>query len=122
MLTLKALEQEVRRLAEACPDATYLAYAPDGESPAYSCWYTKGSASGQVGCLIGQAIKALDPQMHKRIADYEEEQNASLEVSELHEKFVGFPKASLWLQDVQDSQDTGFDWSTCIEQADLLLQ
>ena len=121
MLTIEALEREVRRLAEANPDAEYRAYAPKGDVSGYSCWYTKGSANGQSGCLIGQAIRVLDPQMYKRIADYEEEQNASLDVSELHPKLVGFPEASEWLKFVQYAQDDGHKWLYCIEWADDVL-
>ena len=114
MLTLKALEQEVHRLAEENPDATYQGVG-DG------CWYTTGTAGGQVGCLIGQAIQVLDPQMYKRIADYEEEQEASLDVSELNPKLVGFPEASEWLRFVQYAQDDGHKWLDCIKWADDVL-
>ena len=120
MLTMEALEREVRRLAETNPDAEYRAYVPKGEGFA-SCWYTKGSANGQCGCLIGQAIRVLDPQMYKRIADYEEEQEASLDVSELNPKLVGFPEASEWLRFVQYAQDDGHKWLDCIKWADDVL-
>ena len=113
MLTLKALEQEVRRLAEENPDATYQGVG-DG------CWYTTGTAGGQVGCLIGQAIRNLDKEMYDRIAGYEEEKRRSVEICMMRDVFVGFPKVSTWLREVQYHQDSGFSWSQCLEEADRL--
>lgn len=119
MLTIEALEREVRRLAEANPDAEYRAYVPEGEDFA-SCWYTTGTAGGQVGCLIGQAIRNLDKEMYDRIAGYEEEKRRSVEICMMRDVFVGFPEVSNWLREVQYHQDSGLSWSQCLEEADRL--
>lgn len=107
MVTVPELEIKVRELAAKSPDNIY---KPD-ESRQYnqyvSCFYNEGKCSdGSIGCIIGQAIKALDEEFFEKI------KKSVCGVSDI---VYGKTK---WLQSVQAFQDKGNTWGKCIELSD----
>lgn len=115
MINVQDLIKTVRQLAQNNPDNTYEEYHDEGKLRA--CSYTKGECSnGTLGCIMGQAILALDPSY-----DFADKDQASI-YNLIHEQLLLDPrpcnKDSEWLSLVQDSQDDSETWSNAVRIAD----
>ena len=108
-LTVEAIRDEVLALADEHPDATYV---PDGESK--TCSYVRGSAAGQPGCLLGQALIRLgvDPD---ELAEVEGVQPVGVRIIEVLDA-MEVPRSNVveslaWAQDLQDD---GVPWGSAV--------
>lgn len=69
MTKLEQLIAEVRRLAAEAPDVEYV---PPTSKP--TCFYTRGkTANGGCGCLFGQALQNVFPNIWQQLDAYERE-------------------------------------------------
>lgn len=100
------LLREVKLLAAEKPDAVYTSTKDNFR-------YTQGEAGGEYGCIIGQAIKRLNPELFISLKlgedeglDYEAV--GTLAGHGLIEGDVGE------LSDIQARQDKGWKWRECI--------
>jgi hypothetical protein len=108
MITAEVLETKVREIATANPDYVY-DYSIIGR-----CYYTKPNG----GCLIGQALVALEPELLPVLQELDE--RGCPQVNRLPLKMPLALNITRWIVDVQQSQDDGRPWSKCIEFADKL--
>lgn len=103
MLTVERIIEEVRRLAALHPDAVY--------EKEHVCSYTTGKAADGVGCLVGQAILSIDPNLRDTLASHNSETiNGLLPV-------LGLERSN-WLTDVQRAQDRRKPWKDAVALAD----
>lgn len=116
--TIEDLEAKVREIAQARPDHIYVAMLNEGKQ---ACYYAADSTlenqGWEYGCIIGQALHALDPSLdHDKgdvligdatFGDY---------VSELLE-LIGLPYSPL-LERVQSHQDEGRSWGEALKEAE----
>lgn len=107
------MEAEVRRLAEAYPDAIYQsASQPDGRT---KCFYDRGETTdgppGQVGCIIGQAAANAAKPFFDNVLQFGAEEAA---ISE----FIDSWDNADFLITVQEAQDKGATWSEAVRRAD----
>ena len=118
--TLDRLVAEVRSLAADCPDVVY---SPCG----VYCMYTKGEAGCGVGCIVGQAILRLQPELREglvRVDRRELGNTTAMQLMGSMRLWVGTESGkeayrnAYWLSRVQTSQDRGTQWGECIELAD----
>lgn len=115
------LVAKVRELAGAHPTAIYQSTDANG-----ACYYTRGLVRDHidgeektigVGCLMGQALKALDVP-EETLYEYEDSQICEvvegllLDVSEHSNAEIA------WLADVQQKQDAGNSWGNAVQLAD----
>jgi hypothetical protein len=112
IITAEALELKIRELAAALPDFVYESY-PDGV-----CKYTTGK-NGE-GCLIGQALVALEPDLILVLTDIDSRYCMGIDVLPRHLPIE--LTISPWIIDIQKQQDKGFKWSKCVEIADRLME
>ena len=100
------LLREVKLLAAEKPDAIYAKQKG-------RCWYTKGEAGGEYGCIIGQAIKRLNPELFISLK-FGEEAGLNYEtVGTLVD--LGLIEGDICkLSEIQYSQDIGWKWGDCI--------
>ena len=110
--TAAAVIAEVRRLVGEFPEAKYMA---DGGL----CQYTQGIATnGQRGCLIGQAIVTLYPDLLEALR---EEDKGNLDpAGEVCLKLgidVSLGERE-YLDTIQYAQDRGVKWCDCLLEAD----
>lgn len=109
MVEATELERVVRQLVKEKPDVVYT-----GVEGRLGCFYTKGSAGGECGCLIGQALRRLSPEDYDKLAK-REELGQSLQSVMLLNIVRGNCE---WLQHVQHCQDRSFSWSQAVRKAD----
>ena len=103
MLTVERIIEEVRRLAALHPDAVY--------EKGRVCSYTTGKAGAGVGCLVGQAILSIDPNLHDTLASHNSDPITGLL------PVLGLEPDS-WLALVQRAQDTKKTWKNAVALAD----
>lgn len=103
MLQASDIEREVRRLASEHPDAVYV--PPAGTS---TCSYTEGVCGGGCGCIVGQAVQALDPTYFD---NHRHQDRTATQLKDI--------KGDMrWCQWVQRYQDGGHSWGTSVKLAD----
>lgn len=103
------LERAVRKLVSEKPDACY-------SIPSGPCQYTTGLAGGKVGCIIGQAIKMVRPDIWK-LLEAMEKAGRSCTIDDVFPDFRISGNVK-WLRAVQLSQDCGTTWSKAVAKAD----
>lgn len=108
-----ALEAEVRKIVAAHPDTVYQKIGGT------DCSYTKGAAGGSQGCLLGQAISALHPDIFKAEI-YAETGEYIRDLCQNYPTLKQYADRSDWFQDVQTYQDYGQPWGECVALADEL--
>jgi len=119
-MTVKVSEiiQTCRNLAKEFPEARY----PVTES----CCYTQGEAGPGQGCLIGQAIVRVYPELLPKLKRIDKAGGATVasmlltlkvEPSEIVEQAVAEVH---WLSRLQHKQDCGYPWSECLKEADSI--
>ena len=105
-LTAELLVAEVRRLAAENPDATYFRNAS-------TCSYLHGTAAGGVGCIIGQAILAIDPDLRDFLRQVDGES-----ISAISKRLgLSYGPEIQWLSRVQFKQDCGNPWGKAVSLA-----
>jgi hypothetical protein len=110
MITTLDLEKTVRELATDAPDNVY--EKPDDFN---TCCYSRGECTnGSVGCLIGQAMAKHGYDVS--LLDFD----GSLLASEACAYFNIIGR-TIWLNEVQSSQDEGHEWLQAISYADRVL-
>lgn len=85
------------------------------------CYYTKGKATnGQCGCLIGQAIIKVYPELEEKLKQIDNELNTVPAADSLIEYHLMFEESlgSMWLGYVQSQQDNGKTWEHAVEYTD----
>lgn len=117
MIGLIQLQAEVRKLAEEYPHAVYK--SPDEGG----CHYGLGEVENgplELGCLIGQAIRRLDPEVFEHISG-----NGDDVVCMMAEQSKYFDcsadddgQIENWLSIVQGQQDDRKTWSQAVKAAD----
>ncbi len=98
---LERLVESVRKIATERPDVVYSG----------NCYYDSGECSdGSVGCLLGQALQAIDWPIYER----------NLEDSIVFLLFnEGYTDDRvIWCRRVQAEQDVKKTWAECVEYAD----
>ncbi len=112
--TIDQLMNEVRSLAEQNPDFIY-----DGGG---RCFYTKSIHSEECGCIIGQAILKLQPNLRLYFQKIERGliPNVTGLLPKLEINYNQNKKKIDWLQCVQSSQDKGICWQNAVHTADML--
>lgn len=109
MVEATELENAVRELVKEKPDVVYT-----GVEGRWGCFYTKGNAGGECGCLIGQALRRLNPEDYDKLAKREELGECLQSVM-----LLNIVRGNCeWLQHVQHYQDRYFSWSQAIRKAD----
>ena len=105
----------VRELASKYPEAIY-------ENDDQNCYYTIGACGNGNGCIIGQALVAMNPELLDDLiasdngcVPFAGELVYQLELA-LSEKEVR------WLNSVQGYQDEGKSWGEAIKKADKVLE
>lgn len=131
MEKLVRLVEKVIETIRAFPNAVYendKFTIVDGE-PAQLCLYTAGKVKDGpecLGCVIGQALFALWPELKEQVA--KSEAKGPFGVQTLVEQFVdheyvnGYGIVLNWLCDVQSYQDIGNNWLTCMTYANEQLK
>lgn len=113
---------EIRRLAATHPNTKY---NPEAEV----CYYTKGplknSRLKKEGCIIGQAIRRVCPELFKKLEELEAAMDDPMEINtlidEYSEYFPGWGRKQVtWLEEVQRVQDNKNSWSVAVETADTV--
>lgn len=105
--------EQVRRLATEYPDTVYPQPEPG------KCLYTVGACGSGSGCIVGQAIIAVKPDLAETLAHIDEltpnkpvhSLVGRLEIKCTQEKLS-------WLGKVQRKQDDGKRWHEAVEAAD----
>lgn len=103
------LEKVVRKLASETPTAVY-------SIPSGPCQYTAGLAGGKIGCIIGQAIKTVRPDIWKLLKAMEKA-GRSCTIDDVFPDFRISGNIK-WLRAVQLNQDCGTSWSKAVAKAD----
>ncbi len=99
---LDSLVAEVRKIAVERPDTIYCG------GP---CYYDSGECNdGTVGCLLGQALDAID--WHIYMVEEDTHIGAVLERQDYADS------RTTWCRRVQEAQDNGGTWGYCVEYAD----
>jgi hypothetical protein len=104
IITAEMLEAKVREIATANPDYIY--------DTIIDCKYTTPNN----GCLIGQALVSLEPELLPVLQEIDAHRMVGIDV--LPEKLPMKLTISKWLCRVQSAQDTGLCWSKCVKRAD----
>lgn len=119
--TLQELELKIRELAEEKPDFVYIstsAYHDPG-----ACKYTSGQNCG--GCIMGQAIIALQPELIDLLRHCDLFYGVSIAdvLHQLfHDWFIGRGLYALrWFKEVQSNQDKKMRWKEAVKNADYAL-
>lgn len=122
MIKLNDLQKEVRRLANQYPNAIY--QSPNGFN---GCYYNVGIVANgpdTEGCLLGQAIRNLEPEIFEAITADSDDivsliciMNEDFDNSEDEEGDI-----EKWLSIVQGQQDGGKTWSEAVKIADLNME
>ncbi len=98
---LERLVLEVRKIATERPDVVYLG----------NCYYDSGECTdGSVGCLLGQALQAIDWPI------YERNPQGSIVYLLFNEGYTD--DRVIWCRDVQTKQDSSREWAGCVKYAD----
>lgn len=106
-LTAELLVAEVRRLAAENPDAVY------GKSTS-TCSYLYGTAGSGNGCIIGQAILAIDPDLRDFLRQVDGES-----IHAIYERLgLDYGPEIRWLNRVQYKQDCRYTWDKAVSSAD----
>ncbi len=114
--TVRQLIQEVKRLANQNPDFVY-------QSCNNTCFYTRSENNNDCGCIFGQAILNLQPDLKEKLQEFDN----STSVPRIHIllKKLGM-KLSLmqksWCAAVQSSQDRKCSWSHAIQYAERFVK
>ncbi len=110
MFTVEELVAKVREIAKSRPDTIY--YGTE-----QGCEYNAGLCSdGSIGCLFGQAMKELG-ETYLEYGGFID--SVLCRRDNLNIAKHGDVKVS-WCLKVQNNQDSGTDWGTCIKSADAL--
>lgn len=112
--TVETLISHVRALAKKNPLAVY--NSPQSGVSGRQCFYTRGDAAGEPGCLLGQAL------VRAGIS------RARLEKLDTHPRTIslvlydlglrGTRSQERWLHEVQVSQDVKNSWKKAVADAD----
>ena len=106
-LTAELLVAEVRRLATENPDAVYINITG-------TCSYLNGTAGCGSGCIIGQAILAIDPDLRDFLRQVD-----GVSISAISKRLgLSYGPEIRWLSRVQSKQDCGHTWGKAVKQAD----
>lgn len=112
--TLNELEAAIRNLVEENPETIYMELS-EGD-----CLYTQGKAGCGEGCLIGQGISTVQPNLNPFLAQCDKNEGP-ISVSVLLSK-LGFGTADGWFASVQGYQDDDYTWQVAIEKADKMRE
>lgn len=117
--TAEQLVKEVKELAEQNPDFVYSG-SDDGGG---WCFYTKSIDSQECGCIIGQGILKLQPNLRSYLQQAEAGliPDVSCLLINLGINYLAESKRLSWLKSVQYSQDRGLSWGDSIHAADIQL-
>lgn len=116
MIKLNDLQKEVRRLAAEYPNAIYQSL--DG------CYYNAGIVANgpdTEGCLLGQAIRNLDPEIFEDIGMDGDDIASLIQYMDEHFDNSEDKEGNIenWFSIVQGQQDNGETWSEAVKIADL---
>lgn len=103
--------QAVREIVAENPEVVYKRTS-DG------CLYTKGKAGDSCGCLIGQAIIRVYPELEEKLKDIDDKISPMAGTLLNSHLYFDETKASKWLNSVQHYQDGGSSWEHCVKTAD----
>lgn len=113
MYSTEELKKEVARLVKNYPDTVYRART-------YCCFYTKGKTESGEGCLFGQAITNLYPELRpkleeidQRVQDGCDNNGEGYRIETILEMFGFEPWEGA--NDIQYNQDRCNKWCECIE-------
>lgn len=115
--TIEQLIQEVKRLAEQNPDFVYQIWCTSCEA---SCFYTKSKTDPNKGCIFGQAILNLQPELKELLQKVDDPRpDDASSVSRIKDLIQQWEiKASIeqldWCDDVQSAQDQEFTWANAV--------
>ncbi len=110
MINPEDLIRKVRELAENSPDCVY--------NGVTSCSYTQGECSnGTVGCIMGQAVLAVDPSQLYMVKMYDTNSFHNLSLNLLFDRPITEEEVK-WCSNVQGIQDDGECWKKAVDEAD----
>lgn len=116
-ITGEQIIQAVRDLAAERPDAVYRA---NGSG---TCFYTRNGRSGEMGCIVGQALIRVDPAV-RSILEWLDDQSdipcafALFDNLYIKGRYSITPAQREWLYMAQAEQDRASPWSGAVEYAD----
>lgn len=110
--TIDQLIAKVRELAAKHPATKYV---PPGHYT--GCKYTKGEAGGGCGCLLGQALVSLQPDLLPLLMHLDAKENVTID--DLLVDHISIDGFVPWLTEVQQNQDMGKTWSVAVATADM---
>ncbi len=106
MFTIEALIDEVKKLATEHPDNIYI--MPE---ETVTCMYNDGTCTdGSIGCIFGQAIKRLDPEI--KIVE-----TGIADLLKNHLKITMTDQQLLWCRMFQIKQDSRKTWSEALHES-----
>lgn len=110
-LTINSLIREVKRLAKQNPDFVY-------QSCGSNCFYTKSENDNDCGCIFGQAILNLQPDLKETLQFFDNSSRVP-RISVLLKKLgiTASMKQQSWCNSVQSSQDRKSTWACAIKRA-----
>ncbi len=108
------LIDEVKRLAQENPDFVYQKFPGKVRPIAGNCYYTKSANDLNKGCIFGQAILNLQPDLKDFLLEVDNRTDSNGIGQVL--KDLGFPRLT-WCIDVQSNQDHGYCWKKAVELA-----
>jgi hypothetical protein len=107
------LKKEVARLVNTYPNTVY-------SSKIHTCFYTKVRTESGEGCLFGQAITNLYPELKPKLEEIDrgiksgcDNNGEGYRIETILEMFEFEPWEGA--NDIQDNQDTHHKWCECIE-------
>lgn len=112
--TLEQLVDTVRELAKANPDFCYKSDIESISGSGQICFYTKGSNCN--GCLFGQAILKLQPNLYNYLDS--EDAHCPPTITVLLHDILSNDSDYSWCQLVQLFQDSGRSWGNSVIKAD----
>lgn len=117
MINVTDLVNKVRALAAENPDLVYPSVGPTGR-----CYYlTSGRPNDVPGCIMGQALIALDPELRPVLERADEDQDLIRGILDktLGSKVVQDNSLDVdWLALVQAKQDKAMSWGKAVAYAD----
>lgn len=111
-LTADLLINEVKRIAEQNPD---FVYKPDGKD----CLYTRSENNEDCGCIFGQAILNLKPELKQILQNFDNSAavpRINVLLNELEIKTT--KKQAKWCCIVQSAQDNQLSWTQAIHRGE----
>lgn len=116
MINIVKLQDKVRELANKYPNAVYK------NSDNCGCYYGVGEVENgplEPGCLIGQAVRRLDPEVFEHISENGDDVVSMMaKQSKYFDNSTDDGQIENWLSIVQGQQDDSKTWSQAVKAAD----